>query len=95
MTAEEAFIVLGLKPGASIDMVRQAFREKALSAHPDVGGTYEAIHALRVARDVVLDYISNTPCSACDGSGKAYRGRWYRITLMCEVCGGRGKNNGL
>lgn len=43
--------VLGIKPGASEDEVDRAFRDKAKTAHPDAGGSHEAMAALTHARD--------------------------------------------
>lgn len=43
--------VLGLSPGAGLDEVEAAFREKARQAHPDApGGSPAAMHALVEAR---------------------------------------------
>lgn len=46
--------VLGLKPGASHDEIRAAYREKARLAHPDQGGSNEQMARLNTARDELL-----------------------------------------
>jgi hypothetical protein len=46
----EWWLVLGLQRHASIDDVERAFREKARAAHPDVGGSHQAMSMLTEAR---------------------------------------------
>lgn len=43
--------VLGVRPGATPEEIDTAFRLKAKSAHPDAGGSAEAMQALVEARD--------------------------------------------
>ena len=43
--------VLGVPPGASPEEIDAAFRQKAKTAHPDNGGSVEAMQALNEARD--------------------------------------------
>lgn len=45
---------LGLVPGSLPDEIRRAYREKARTAHPDTGGSDEALAALNAARDAAL-----------------------------------------
>lgn len=47
---ENPWDVLGLKPGAGIDEIEAAFREKARFGHPDKGGSTEAMQRLNDAR---------------------------------------------
>jgi hypothetical protein len=42
--------VLGLSPGASLSDIQLAFREKSKTAHPDGGGSVEAMHELTRAK---------------------------------------------
>ena len=46
--------VLGLRPGASRDEVEGMYRIKAKSAHPDTGGSNEAMAELNNARERLL-----------------------------------------
>lgn len=46
--------VLGLRPGASKDDVEAMYRVRAKTAHPDAGGSGEAMAELNAARDRVL-----------------------------------------
>lgn len=46
--------VLGIAPNASREQIEAAYREKAKTAHPDAGGTHEAMAALNVARSSAL-----------------------------------------
>jgi len=47
--------VLGLSPAASYEDIRDAFRRKAHSAHPDKGGSAEEFVRLRDAFDTLND----------------------------------------
>jgi hypothetical protein len=46
--------ILDLKPGASADDVRRAYRAKAPRAHPDGGGSHDRMAELNAARDEAL-----------------------------------------
>lgn len=46
--------ILGIKQGASQDEVEQAYRHKAKMAHPDVGGSTQAMAELNKAREEAL-----------------------------------------
>lgn len=49
--ARQAFALLELEPPSSPDQIRQAYRRKARSLHPDLGGASEAfIHLQRAYR---------------------------------------------
>ncbi len=58
MTIEHAYGLLGLVPGASENLIRRAFRERARSAHPDVGGSTEDWLELSRACEVALDHAA-------------------------------------
>lgn len=46
---------LGVEPGASVEEIRAAFRQRALATHPDRGGAPEAFRALRSAYESALE----------------------------------------
>jgi hypothetical protein len=55
MTAEEAYEVLGLAPGAPDDAVRRAYKDLMKRLHPDQGGSTYLAARVNQARDVLLN----------------------------------------
>ncbi len=51
----DLYELLDLPHTASIDAVKVAFRAKAKTSHPDMGGDAHAFHLLRLAHDVLTD----------------------------------------
>ena len=57
MTSRDPFLVLSVERGASADEIRRAWRERARSVHPDVGGTDAAMQELNEALHSALAYV--------------------------------------
>ncbi len=55
MSRDEAYKVLGLKPGASREEVRTAYKKFMLKMHPDVEGSEYLAQKINQARDLLLD----------------------------------------
>ena len=60
MTAEEAYQVLGLRPGATEAEIRAAHHRLMRAAHPDSGGSDWVATRVNLARDVLLRQGSGT-----------------------------------
>jgi hypothetical protein len=54
MSKQEAYEVLGLKPGADADAIQAAHRRLMRKAHPDAGGSDWLASRVNQARDVLL-----------------------------------------
>lgn len=54
MSREEAYQVLGLEPGASPELVRDAYKRLMKKMHPDQGGTNYLAARINEARRVLL-----------------------------------------
>lgn len=50
----QAARLLGVAPDAPSETIWQAWRQAMTSAHPDAGGTVEAVQALTAARDILI-----------------------------------------
>ncbi len=58
-TVEEAYEALGLEPGADLEAVREAYRERAKETHPDLGGDPEAFIRVREAYERLRERLDD------------------------------------
>ena len=56
----QARTLLGVSRGAGRDDILAAHRRAIKDAHPDRGGTNDAVHAIDAARDLLLEQIRST-----------------------------------
>lgn len=105
--AEAALAVLAIArtPDTVLDHeVSGAFRAMVAGAHPDHGGTPEALQAVTDARAALQGWIkqrgvaavlSSAKCETCDGTGnvKTQRGFSAPMRRTCPSCRGTGDAN--
>ncbi|HUR42475.1 MAG TPA: DnaJ domain-containing protein [Aestuariivirga sp.] len=60
MTREEAYAVLGLRPGASLDDIRAAHRRLMKDFHPDKGGSDYLAVKINQAKDLLFQDLGAT-----------------------------------
>lgn len=71
MSRKEAFQLLDLPEGSSAEKIKEAFRQKALSIHPDIGGSSKAMQDLNLARDILIG-------KAASSAGSSYSQQYYK-----------------
>jgi len=88
----DPYAVLGLANGASPEDIRAAYRRLAFIAHPDRGGTTDALVKIREAHDAALALAAKEPCRECYGAGHiVHRGGLRSLKSTCKTCMGTGR----
>lgn len=58
MRSSEAYEILGVPPGSPIETVKEAYRRRALEAHPDKrGGDHEEFVRVRAAYEIICEFL--------------------------------------
>ncbi len=70
-TTGDPFGILGLEPGAGVDAIMAARRSLAKHAHPDAGGSLDAMQRLNTAVEAAIAIASAARSSASAGSSRA------------------------
>lgn len=96
------FEVLGLRPSATLDEIKEAYRNKMRAVHPDVSVGGDPI-PIRNAYEVISDTAArerymktlrmfHQACAQCNGTGDEHRSISFTKSevIACSACGGRG-----
>lgn len=88
----ESFAALGLTPSATKAEVKARYREMALLAHPDGGGSDQAFQELNQAYALAYSLAeAKVPCVKCQGTGRTYViNGFVSIPVTCPDCRGEG-----
>ena len=94
--------ILGLRPSATIDDIKRAYRELMMQVHPDVSTGKDPI-PIRNAYEVLSDpaardrynktlRLFGTVCVQCGGTGDMHRSISFTKSVVeaCSACTGRG-----
>ena len=80
MIASEAFSLLAVEPGSSVEEIRKAWRQQSVLFHPDTGGTNEAMIALNNALEIALEWSPEQDIEASiDGDLKKASSAVHRL----------------
>jgi hypothetical protein len=80
ISASEAFLLLNLEPGSSVEEIRKAWRQQSVLSHPDTGGSNEAMIALNNALEVALEWIpENDSESSLQSTSKKASSSTHRL----------------
>ena len=60
MSVEDAKKILGLQFGFTSDDLNEAWKKEIFNVHPDRGGTHEAARDANIARDILMEMLSNS-----------------------------------
>lgn len=97
------YAVLGCKRGDSVDVIRQAYHDKARQFHPDLGGEMVMFQEVAEAWNVLRDdkkrwayhremNLKMEKCAACDGKGHVNKMKLFEkpTSYKCLECNGSG-----
>jgi DnaJ-class molecular chaperone len=99
----DALLLLGLeREQVTAATLSQAFRAKAMQAHPDKGGDVEEFHAIKRAERTVAEWlqtkstraVTDNACPKCSGRGYISSQKGFRaLRMQCAACRGTGEQD--
>lgn len=102
MNIQQAAELLGFEPGAAIteDDIVKAYKDKAKTTHPDMGGNDEDFRQCTLAYNVLREAVKRpaspgqrirAKCPKCAGRGVIDNRRaWRVLKVRCPECKGTG-----
>ena len=96
VNSTEAFELLGVPLGATPQEVKQAWWDKAKSAHPDTADRPNIVLLTRLQAAFRVAHRAASVCPECRGTGKVSaartksRGFYGDLTRACPTCAGSG-----
>ena len=99
----DPYKILGIAYKASLEQIKEAYKQAARESHPDKGGDPERMTAVTEAHrqlttcrkdvDKLLQFLGQWPkkfCGRCEGRGVAKSIANPKEEIRCPKCGGSG-----
>ena len=95
MIIHDDFAFFGLDINASLNDIKEKYRQLAFGAHPDQGGDVAQFSKLNEHYRNCIEFARNVPCELCKGTGRftTVSAAMKLITIPCVQCEGTGRRN--